>query len=130
MAKHLNRAHNMIFEISDQADQGTPRLTDMPCVQVMKPLPGNVVNLLNESLAIALATTSAPYRLVTNQSFIKFVELLNRSYNFPSPITIAKHVEGVFNCLMKKLLLMKLISGRNLVWKILSRSAQINHQRS
>ena len=99
MAKHLNRAHGLTFEIIDK----NQKMNEMPAIEIIRKLSETKSIEISTTLALSLATTSAPYRLVDNENFIKFVKLLSSNYKLPTTSTICTYVDQIYENLLKTL---------------------------
>lgn len=92
MANHLNRIHNVLLKEAAE----NVKLHQLESVELIKNIYEQLIAELNKYLALALATSSAPYSLVRNLNFVKFIKLLNQNYKLPSDVTIAKDVDRNF----------------------------------
>ena len=90
MARHLKRAHSIIWEKSQ----------DVKIDKFISIIPTKVDKITAEKitkhLSLALAETSAPYRLVENSSFRDAIQLLNSAYNLPSHQTISRRINELY----------------------------------
>ena len=100
MAKHLKRIHGIVPKLKQSFQ---PSLVDICPSISKKTLPIELSDKITTKLSLALATSSAPYRLINNPHFKEFVTSLNGSYKLPTDKTIAANVADMFSIRMKKL---------------------------
>ena len=100
MAKHLKRIHGIVPKLKQSFK---PSLVDICPSISKKTLPIELSDKITTKLSLALATSSAPYRLINNPHFKEFVTSLNGSYKLPTDKTIAANVADMFSIRMKKL---------------------------
>lgn len=91
MARHLKRKHNLVFKKKDQ-----PRI-DYVAHQLMTKLDKCTIDKISQKFAIGLAETSAPYRLLENQSFREGLKCLNPNYSPPSHQKVSRKVNCHFS---------------------------------
>ena len=82
MSKHLERKHNISWNKSE-TEQIDNYIADIDMKEVTR------------FLSIAIAQTTAPYRIVENEYFKLALKSLNRKYSLPSHQTIARTISKI-----------------------------------
>ena len=93
LMKHLFRVHHLKPKII----QKISKIIDCEGVSIAPKLSKISFDLVNENLALSLATSIAPYRLVENRFFIEALSTLNSAYTPPSHQTISRIIDNKFN---------------------------------
>ena len=100
MKNHLERKHSIVWK----------KAVSLPNKRINEYVETRVKFCSNESsvkvtklLSLALAETTAPYRLVENYSFREAIKLLNEGYTVPSHQTISHNFGDLSETIIAKI---------------------------